>query len=943
MSWGPNVVRIILLGFWLTVLSGCPSNEFNRSATEFATSSDSSTSSSSSSAASSTTYVLAFTTQPSSTTATSTAFATQPVVAIQNSGSTATTQSATITLAAFTDSTCTTAAGTAISGTAAVATTSGVATFSGLSYSTSGTIYLKATATGMTAACSTAIVASSVITSDSFTGAGTTDAAAGGVAMAWTTYDGNWGISSNRATMTLSTGPLPRQILNSGYRNGYVQAVLKNALPTAGSDNVGLFFRVNAAGNEGWLFHAGWEGAGTFYALTPFSGGVPGTTVAKHYPSGGIALNDVLRVDYSGAVITAKINGTVVMKIVNATYVTNAYVGVHASGATYMLDDFIVDEGTSTDRVITSDSFSAATLTTTDIAASGTAKTWTTTGTWAIASSRAYASANAGGMGTFATALFDGGTADATVQIDFPVHSSSAFTKSGIAFRAQSSTAFWTLTSSYDSGVGSAVYELSRISGADFSSDSVTVGSYATTAPGDTVRVELLGPKITVKVNGTTRIAVSDSTYQTATQYGLFSSTGAARMDNFLLENDLQNSTITASDSFTRAVIGSLDSAYYGITQAWSVPVGTFGITSNAAVITATGGGDANAIALANPNLLQATSDIYCTAEVKLSAVPSSNTTYAGLVVMYVDASNYVRAVADRDGGGATSYKIIQVVAGVASVIATSTGVTPAAGDVLKANVNYQNVSLSVNGTSVAVITSATALSGYRYGLIGSSITASFDDFKVYDCFTSNAAVRPLTDDTFIRADSAAMAGMTTPLLGSTSPYSWLDTTWNGQSGFNNIGISSNKLYGPVAGSRALIKTSKTHCTIKATLSTINSANSLGVIFRGSDDGSVYYYVNHVSMGGPIYAFFLGKYTTAGGFVNLGDFRTGTPATPFNNGDELSVEFYGGTAVVKINGSALTLSSGSNTLDVLTGTQHGIQFGDTGDRVGQFWLQDCVD
>lgn len=936
MTRGFSLFRLIPFLSYLIFFSGCENGSFYQSATDTATSvvaTDTTT------ASVSTTYVLAFTQQPSSTADGSTLFVAQPIVAIQNSGTTAVTQSTTITLAAYSDSACTSAAGTAISGTAAILTTSGVSTFAGLSYSVSGTIYLKATATGFTSACSNAIAVSTVITSDSFTGAGTTDAAAGGVATAWTSYYGTWGISSNRSTMTSSLGVLPMQVFDSGYRNGFVQVVLKNALPGGAPDSVGLIFRGDPTGINGWLFHAGWDPSGTFYALTPYAGGVPGTTVATHYPSGGTSLNDVLRVDYSGAVITAKVNGVVVMKIVNTTYIANTYVGVMASGATFMLDDFIVDEGTNTDQVITSDSFSAASLITTDIAASGTAKTWTTTGTWAIASNQAYATATAGGMGTFATALFEGGTADASVQIDFPAHSSTAFTKSGIAFRAQSSTALWALTSSYDTTVSAAVYELSRLSGTDI----VVVARYATTLANDIVRVELLGPKITVKVNGTTRIAVSDSTYQTATQYGLFSNTGTGRMDNFLLENDLQKSTITASDSFNRIAFGSLDSANYGISQAWAVPAGTFVTSSNAAAITVVGGGG-SAIALANANLLQSTSDIYCTAEVTLTAVPSINSTYAGLMLMYVDSSNYIQAVANIDAGGVGSYKIIEVIGGVSTTIATSTGVTPAAGDVLKATVNYYHVSLSVNGTSVAVITSALAgLSGYRYGLIGSSIMERFDDFKLYDCFTSNASSRPLTDDTFSRGDSATTAGITMPLLGGTSSYSWIDADWNGQSGFNNIGISSSAIYGPTAGSRALIKTSKTNCTVQATLSTINSANSLGVIFRGNDDGSVYYYVNHVAMGGPVYAFFLGKYTTAGGFVNLGDFRTVTPTVPFSNGDVLSVEFYGGTAVVKINGGALTLDSGSNTLDVLTGTHHGIQFGDAGDRINNFKLRDCVD
>lgn len=100
---------------------------------------------------------LAFSTQPSSTSNTNDFFPTQPVVQIRDSYGNVASSSATVTLAAFTDNTCTTpASGTLRPGTGFVAQ-SGIAAFTSLNYSASGTIYLQATSPGLTSACSTGI------------------------------------------------------------------------------------------------------------------------------------------------------------------------------------------------------------------------------------------------------------------------------------------------------------------------------------------------------------------------------------------------------------------------------------------------------------------------------------------------------------------------------------------------------------------------------------------------------------------------------------------------------------------------------------------------------------------------------------------------------------------------------------------------------------------
>jgi hypothetical protein len=105
---------------------------------------------------------LAFTGQPSTPTVASTAFATQPIVTIQDAyGNTRTTNTDEITISAYTNAGCTTAvtAGT-LSGTAAMNAVAGVADFVGLGlkYNKVGTIYLKAATGSLTSACSAAEV-----------------------------------------------------------------------------------------------------------------------------------------------------------------------------------------------------------------------------------------------------------------------------------------------------------------------------------------------------------------------------------------------------------------------------------------------------------------------------------------------------------------------------------------------------------------------------------------------------------------------------------------------------------------------------------------------------------------------------------------------------------------------------------------------------------------
>jgi urease accessory protein UreF len=100
---------------------------------------------------------LVFTTEPSSTATATLSFATQPVVQIQDlNGNLVTSASNTVSLALYTDATCSTAyTGAALSATAnPLAAAGGVAAFSGIGDSVVGTMYLGASSSGFTLACS---------------------------------------------------------------------------------------------------------------------------------------------------------------------------------------------------------------------------------------------------------------------------------------------------------------------------------------------------------------------------------------------------------------------------------------------------------------------------------------------------------------------------------------------------------------------------------------------------------------------------------------------------------------------------------------------------------------------------------------------------------------------------------------------------------------------
>jgi hypothetical protein len=135
-------------------------------------------------------------------------------------------------------------------------------------------------------------------------------------------------------------------------------------------------------------------------------------------------------------------------------------------------------------------------------------------GTWGIASNKAYQVTNAIGA---TLAVLDWGTADVDVSLTFPVVSASAF---GLAFRVTDANNYW-----FVKNTGSAWQLHLFLSGGDQGADPNAYSAAAVN--GDTVRVVASGTgtgAILVYVNGTLRITSSqfETFAATGTKHGMY-------------------------------------------------------------------------------------------------------------------------------------------------------------------------------------------------------------------------------------------------------------------------------------------------------------------------------------------------------------------------------------------------------------------------------------
>jgi alpha-tubulin suppressor-like RCC1 family protein/fibronectin type 3 domain-containing protein len=119
---------------------------------------------------------LAFTTQPPSTATAGVAYTTQPVVTIRDVYGNTSSSTTAVTLTPYTDSYCsaTVGAGVATATANPKSAVAGVASFAALTNSASGTIYMRATASGVTSACSTlTTISNAALSKLALTGAST--------------------------------------------------------------------------------------------------------------------------------------------------------------------------------------------------------------------------------------------------------------------------------------------------------------------------------------------------------------------------------------------------------------------------------------------------------------------------------------------------------------------------------------------------------------------------------------------------------------------------------------------------------------------------------------------------------------------------------------------------------------------------------------------------
>lgn len=905
-------------------------------------------------------YEFVFTSAPTSEN-TALVFSTQPVVAIQSSAVTQTSETATVKIEAYSNASCTTAAGGVLGGTTSLATASGVATFTNLTYDTAGTIYLKASATTssvtIASECSNAITLVSpgpIATSDSFdransnTTLGSTDMANGGSTMSWIANNGTWGISSNRAYLASATG-IPTALVNSGYKNGFVQLTLKEAVPAAGSnDGSGIFFRSDAQGENGFGFVAGAAPAGTLYNLVKFAGGNPIGTLASYYPAGGTAVGDVLRATFDGPYINLSVNGETIIKYFDIEYLSNDHHGMITTGSTLMIDDFAIGNATNDGRTITSDTFTTGSLATTNAASGGAAMAWTiANGTFTtVPGDNSVYSATAVGAGfPMATALLSTSHSDLAIQATLKALPN-AMEGLALIFRASSDLDYWAVVAFNDgSSTPPERYSLFRIPANDLMSGT-SYGEYATMAANDVIRVELSGPFIVVKINGTVQMSAYSMSNINETKHGIGGvGPTSARLSNFLIENATTNSTVTLSDSFNRSngVIGKSDIITGGNIQEWETAGGSWTISSNQVASTTVTSSFALAYQRADRdfkfdsgNFSNDTKTWNCTVEASLPVIPTANSTEAGILLRYIDANNYVRAVLEVGAGGAKTYKIIQVLSSVATTLATSSGITPADGDLLRAHVSGRAVSLSVNGTSIGAGSIDSSLTDPNFGLISSSTTARFDNFKVYDCNANAYEEDYLTSDSFTGAAGTAI--LKTDASAGGVVFNWINPVSNHAP---DAQISANQ-YSSINNYEGVsVNSGKTNCTLEIKAA-VMASDEIGISFRANADCSESYYTLIDKTNNQVELVY---HNSGGGGGGIGGFVPAPASGSIADGDTFKFKFVGTELKVYRNDIEMVVSWGTSAINYLSGHgKHGFNIGsNTNDRVDDFKLVDCVD
>jgi RHS repeat-associated protein len=159
----------------------------------------------------------------------------------------------------------------------------------------------------------------------------------------------------------------------------------------------------------------------------------------------------------------------------------------------------------------------------TSLGTTETGRTWTNlAGTWGVSGGKAYLASASGSTNLAVVAGAKDGTVAAT--------ETAGQTGVGVAFRVQDANNFWSVRASNASPYVWNLYK--TVAGATTPMGSTPSGTCCT---GYRVSVTFVSGTITVSVNGVVGLTVTDSTFATATQVGIFATgTGAGRLDDFV-------------------------------------------------------------------------------------------------------------------------------------------------------------------------------------------------------------------------------------------------------------------------------------------------------------------------------------------------------------------------------------------------------------------------
>lgn len=173
-------------------------------------------------------------------------------------------------------------------------------------------------------------------------------------------------------------------------------------------------------------------------------------------------------------------------------------------------------------------------------------------------------------------------------------------------------------------------------------------------------------------------------------------------------------------DSFTGTnstnVLGDTEGGSAGI-KSWTTLAGTAGINSNQGYFSA--GSETAAVV----DSLVADGNV----EVKINVTAQ----YSRLLFRVTDASNYLFV----QNSGTGTYQLYKKVGGAFTLLRTSSGVTPTAGDTVKVQLSGNLIRVFINGVELTAMSvnesfNATAT---QHGIgVGSGTTTRFDEFKVY-------------------------------------------------------------------------------------------------------------------------------------------------------------------------------------------------------------------